>query len=78
LLGEVPAQFGILVLGEEFVMIDIRDGGLGRGDLSLLCKEAGLRSGIDSSSCSSDRAASAAGRGRGGECEVDGIGKKAM
>jgi hypothetical protein len=82
LFGEVcgGAEFVILVLGKEFVMVDVCDWCLRRGKVSLLGEEAWLSGCVNRGRGSSWTIRPTAGgsTGRGREREVDGVGKKSV
>lgn len=75
----MASQFGVLMLREELVVVDVCDRCVRRGKVSLLGEETWLRGSIDFCRRSSETAwSSAATRGRGwcpsGEVEVYGVG----
>lgn len=80
MLGEVSAKVGVLILGKEFVVVYVGDWSLRRGEVALLCEEAGLARCVDLGCRSSRRIGSRppARGSRGREGKVNGIGKKAM
>jgi hypothetical protein len=81
LLGEEPAEVGVLALGEELIMVVLRGWGLRGCEIALLwCEKAGLASYVDLGGRSSrrTRSRSTARRGRGREGKVDGIGEESV
>jgi hypothetical protein len=80
LFGEVcgGAEFVILVLGKEFVMVDVCDWCLRRGKVSLLGEEAWLSGCVNRGSSWRIRPTARGSTGRGREGEVDGVGKKSV
>ena len=80
LLGEEAAQVGVLVLREEFVMVDFGAWGCGRGEISLLSKQTVFARCVDLGSRSSwgVRSRPTTVRTRGRESKVDRIWEKAV